>query len=260
MISDEQLTTSAKIAGSFLKQSTIEKSFSRRINERIQRLEAKKIKRKYDTISLSVIVSFVLVACVLIVLEITIDVFPDGTDLIYIPVILLIILFIIGSIFTAEYFIVKKEGSQNLESKLGTLQSIKSEMAQLQIEQTKIYNFVKDAFKSVEKIDSRFMLDGFVLRFYVKMVISEITEIEPDKLYHYLFLISIKKKLDVTKLLSAEQDQKKITEIIYKHLINYNKILTALINIESLPNYFSDCASRSKEFINNFQEIKLIRD
>ncbi|HUT81491.1 MAG TPA: hypothetical protein VMZ29_09850 [Candidatus Bathyarchaeia archaeon] len=260
MVSDEQLTLSAKIAGSLLKQNSIEKKFSRRTNERIQRLEAKKTKRKFDTISLSIITSFVLAACVLIVLQITIEIFPDDTDLIYIPVILLCILVIIAAIFTVEYFLVKKEGEQNLELKLGTLQSIKAEIAQLQREQTKIYNFVKDSFKSVEKVESRFMLDGFILRFYVNMIITEITDITPEKLYHYLFSISIKKKLDVTKLLSSEQDFDKTTKIIFSHLINYNKVLSAFINIESIPNYFSDCAKRSKEFIRNFQEIKQQRE
>lgn len=252
MVTDEQLTFSATMVGAFLKQGTFERSFSRRINERIERLEARKTKSKYDKISLSVIISFILATCILIVLEITLDIFPGESDFIAIPVILLGVLIIIGVIFTVEYFKVKKMGEHNLIAKLGSLNLIKKEVANLQIENTKIYNIAKEAYKSVEKIDSRFILDSLILRSYLNLIQKELTDIQPEKLYHYLFYISIKKKIDVSKLLSTEEDSEKTIKIIRSHLVNYNKILTEFINIESLPNYFIDCANRSKEFINNF--------
>ncbi|MHA1212745.1 MAG: hypothetical protein ACTSSH_09815, partial [Candidatus Heimdallarchaeota archaeon] len=252
MVTDEQLTKSTEIASVLIMQCTQKNGFSRRINERIRRLEAKSTKKKFDTLSLTVISVLIVLVSILIVIEMKLDIFPDDSDLIYIPAILLGVLVIVGAIFTAEYFVVKKEGERRLQLRVKSLPNLEKQIRLLQREQTLIYNYVKEAFGSVETVDSKYLLDGFILRFYVNIITKEITDLEPEKLYRYLFLISTKKRFSLEKVAETIEAQIELRKIIKNYLTNYVTLLTFIINNETLPIFFKDSATRSKENIDLF--------
>ncbi|NHJ46898.1 MAG: hypothetical protein FK733_03840 [Asgard group archaeon] len=254
MVSEKQLIISTDISVELINKAVHEQTFPRRLFEQIGRAEAQKLKRKLDRITLVLIIAIILIASLIVILENTLDFIPDDQDKIYIPVILIGFLVIASVLLAIEYFLVKKKGSESLDLKLDKLNEIERNLLQLQKEDVPVYNFVKSAFNAIIKVDSKYFLNGLLLRYYVYMTEKE-HEYSIDKLYKYLFLISTKKNILFKKILPEEEIEEVKSEI-FKHLPNYELMLLKIKENTKLLNYFVFAAQKSLEIINQFKLTK----
>lgn len=255
MVTTDDLATSAEISAALINKATIEQIFSRRMNEQIRRAEASTIKKKLDTITLTIVIVLTLIVSILFILEIRFDIFINDTDKIYIPIILLCLLVIISVLLLAEFYFVKKKGVENINQKLGSLQIIEKKILELQKNNTKVYNFVKNAFSVVSTVDSKFLLNGFIIHFYVFLTEKE-HEYSIEKLYRYLFLATTKKNILFKKIVKNIDEIEEVKSNIFIHLPNIEFLLSKFQEIEKLPNYFINSSLKSLEILNQFKVTK----
>ncbi|NHK32293.1 MAG: hypothetical protein FK730_13140 [Asgard group archaeon] len=255
MVTDEQLIISSEISATLINKAALEQSYPRRLNEQIKRAEAKKLKKKLDTITLAIVIGLTIIVGIIFILEIQLDIFVDETDKIYIPIILLSILVIVSVLLAIEFYLVKNKGEERLNQKLGLLSNIDKKIMELQKRNTLVYNYVKNAFTSVSKVDSKYLLNGLVIRYYVYLTDKE-HEYSVDTLYRYLFLVSTKKNLIFNKLVKNKEEIEEIKSNIFIHLPNLELILTKFKEMDFLPNFFILSAMKSLELINQFKITK----
>ena len=255
MVTEEELIISSEITAALIKKTTLEQSFTRRINEQIRRSEAKKLKKKFDTITLAIIIGLTLIVSILFVLEIQFDIFINETDKIYIPIILLCLLIVFSVLLLMEFYFVKKRGIENINRKLGLLPEINNTIMELQKRNTLIYNFVRSAFNSVSKVDSKYLMNGLVIRYYVYLTEKE-HDYSVDKLYRFLFLVTTKKNILFKKIIKDEEEISEIKSNIFIHLPNIEFLLKKFQEMIFLPNYFIDSAINSIELLNQFKLTK----
>jgi hypothetical protein len=255
LVTDEQLTISSEISAMLINKAAIEQVYPRRLNEQIKRAEAKKLKKKLDTITLAIVIGLTIIVSIIFILEIKLDIFINETDKIYIPIILLSLLVIVSSLLAIEFYLVKKRGEERLNQKLGSFKDINKKILELQKRDTLVYNFVKNAFTSVSKVDSKYILNGLVIRYYVYLTEKE-HEYSIDTLYRYLFLVTTKKNILFEKLVKKEEEIEEVKSNVINHLPNIELLFSKFKDMDILPNFFILSAMKSIELINQFKITK----
>ncbi|NHJ84913.1 MAG: hypothetical protein FK734_05595 [Asgard group archaeon] len=250
MATEKQLQKSAQIAEHFLTLAAKDNKYSKRITEQIIRSEAGELKKKFDRITLSVIISLIVIGCVLIILQIQLTIFSNE---IIIPILMIIILVIISVIFAVEYFYIKKQGSIRLQKRLETENKLQLELKEFQRSYTPTYNFVKFAFDSVVNMDSRYLLNGFILKYLFKLSRIEKENLSEEVLYRCLFMITSKKNFDVIVLLEEYKAKEDYLSAIRNYLDELLIILDEFLKAETLPIYFRELISKIKEKINSYK-------
>jgi hypothetical protein len=253
VVTKQQLEISVKITTDLLNKAVIEQTLPRRMIERVERAQALILKKKLDRISLGVIIGVILATSVVFIIESVMDIFTGTSDYIYIPVITMIAILIVGTMLAIEYFMVKKEGTKNLQN-LSTIVDIDKRLMALQKEDTLVYNYVKNAFKAIQKIDSKYFLNGLIIRYYVYMTEKE-HDYPIEKLYHHLFLASSKKNLLIIKVMD-ESEIELAKEKIIEHLSNIEFMFMKIQEMKVIPNYYIIKAKNSLEVINQFKLTK----
>ncbi len=252
MSQKERIKISASIAVAFINKAIAEEQFPRRIKDQIIRFEAYHTKRKYDIVSLSVISSIIVVMSVFLGLAERFQIFPE--DSIAMPLIILGLVVAIGSFFAIQYFLTKKKGTENIQTRLKA-SDWKETLREFQKLDTPTYNLVKDSFESVKTIESKYMLSGFILKFALRMeeLIPEI--LQPEIIFRYLMLISANRKSQLKKLFETEENVTAYFSYISRYFENYLLILDAMLLTNKLPNYFTINIQRIKKGIDEFKQL-----
>ena len=251
-MNENELLVSADIAAEIINQSSLKMLFSKQINEKIIRLEAYKIKRKLDVFTLSIIISLIAFTSIILILEITKEIFNNE---IIIPVLMIILLVIISGIFILEYFIVKKTGIINLNKKLEPINKVNRKLVDFQLTHALIYTFSRNAFESIKKVASKFLLNAYLLKFIMNYIKAE-KIIVKEEVFKYLFLISTRKNFDLEKIIKPEEKKDFPMEDFKKQLFNFEFILMKFIKMEKIPLFFKDSAQKTIDFIKGFKGSK----
>ncbi|MHA1629895.1 MAG: hypothetical protein ACTSXO_08925 [Candidatus Heimdallarchaeota archaeon] len=234
-MNDEEFALSSEIAQALINKAALEKGFHRRITAKIFQNEVKAIKKRFNTISLSVIGVLVILASILIILQIQLILF---TSEIAIPIILLGLTVIVGGVFALDYFYVHSKGDTLLEKHLGAVTIWEQKLKELQRQNTRVYNHIKKAFDSILPVDSKFILNAFILRYYVTSLKEEEQPIPLERLYKLLLLLSSKKNIDLKKRLKNKEEEAVLREQLTPYCQKARLILEQLLKQTPLPQFF----------------------
>jgi len=232
-----------------INRSALEKAFHRRINAKIIQTEVKVLKKKFNTATLATVGSLIVAACILIILQIQLVLFAND---IVMPVILLCLVVVVGGVFALDYYFVRSRGEVSLVGHLGDDKVWEQKLKELQRENTREYNHIKKAFESILSVDSKFILNAFILRHYITSLKGEELELQAERLYQLLLLISSKKNLDLQKHLEEHEEEPKLRELLTPFLERFKQRLASLAKQEPLPYYFKNNITLSIEALDSF--------